>query len=75
MKLNKYHLTNAISEIDYDSEVYVLFFETDKQNKHNLGMYIGFNKDSTLSTEYWSEQDECIGFSVSYNIEDKTFYI
>ena len=52
MRLNKNHLTNAILEVDYDSELYVLFFEIAKQNKHNPGIYIGFNTDSTSSTEY-----------------------
>ena len=68
MKLQKYHIGSR------DGKCYVLYFETVKQHKHDPGMYIGFNTDSTLSTEYWTT-DEYVGFSINHNNGNKTFNI
>ena len=65
MKLQKYHLVSHNENDKY----YSLYFETVKKQ------YIGFNADSYVSTEYWTDLDECIGFSINHNNGNRTFVI
>lgn len=69
MKLQKYHMVSR------DGKYYSLYFETVKQHKHDTPMYVGFNTDSILSTEYWTDVDNSIGFCINHNNGNKTFVI